>query len=141
MKGQYRIIVEIVLILMGILITSFVLSSFTTVQTSVKNISSSDGFSAVANNVLIGLMKASENNNTLVRVDVPEKIYDHIYEIRIQGDELSITSLVDENMGLTRKIFNITSPNRIIPSRVVSSAGTIEILNNDAGIVIRRANL
>ncbi len=141
MKGQYRIIVEIMLILMGILITSFVISSFTTVQASVKNVSAEDGFGAVANSVIIGVLKASENNNSLVRVNIPGKISDYIYKIRLENDEISVVSLGNAVVSVKRKIFNITSPNRIITSEVVSSARTVEIVSSDGEIRIRRPSM
>ena len=141
MKGQYRIIVEIVLILMGILITSFVISSFTTVRASVKNVSAEDGFSAVANSVIIGVLKASENDNSLVRVNIPGKISDYIYKIRLEGDEISVVSLGNAAVSVQRKIFNITSPNRIITSEVVSSARAVEIVSGGGEIRIRRPSV
>ena len=141
MKGQYRIIVEIMIVLVGIFLTGFIISSFSTVQGSATNISSEDTFGSVANNVVIGVLKASLTNNTIVRLNLPSKVSDQTYKIRLDEDEneISVTDLKN-NFNVRRKIFNISLANRVITSEAVSSAGEIEIINDANGIKIRRVN-
>ena len=138
MKGQYTIIVELLLVLIGIFITGFVISTFNTVQASVTNVSVDDSFNAVANDITIGVLKASLNNNSLVRVSVPNKISDHVYKIRLGTNEISVTSLKDSGISIRREIFNISLVNRIITSEAASALGAVEIVNDANGIKIRR---
>jgi hypothetical protein len=142
MKGQYRLIFEVMLILVGILITSFVVSSFKTVEQSVTTVSVEDNFNAIANNIIIGLLKVSQNKNSVVQIMIPEKISDHVYKIKLENNELSILSLKDSKVNITRQIFNINQTNmisRVINSEIVSSAQIVEIINeNNNNIKIRR---
>jgi len=140
MKGQYRILLEVMLVLIGIFITGFVIGSFGTVEASVTDVSVEDGLSSVANSIVIGVLKVSLTNNSLIRIDIPDKIANDVYKIKLDGDlnEVSVESTKDSLLLVKRKIFNIALNRIISTTEVVSSGGVVEIVNDADGIKIRR---
>jgi hypothetical protein len=140
MKGQYRVLLEIIFILIGILITGYVLSTFDTLQNSVNKITIEDNFNVVANNALNALLKASASNYSLVRFAVPPTISGHTYKILVDpdGNSILVVSLKNININATRKIFNITS-DRIVKSEAISSSIVIEAVSEGGMVRIRRA--
>jgi hypothetical protein len=140
MKGQYQIILEVVLILVGIMITAYTISIFTDMRTGTTSVALKDNFNAVADQVLSGLVRASANSNAVERVHVPGKIADHPYRISLDGasNVLTISSLTDDGIGVTREIFNIGQVNRISSGDVASSALVVEVVSENGNIRIRR---
>jgi hypothetical protein len=139
-KGQYMIIIEVVLIIVGILITSYTISIFTDVKTGTTSVAVKDNFGSVADQVLIGLVKVSTNQNAVGRVQIPGKIAETTYKISLDGgkNELTVASLSDSRINATRQIFNIGQVNRIIKSEVASSALVVEVISENGNIRIAR---
>ncbi len=139
MKGQYGVVLEVMFILIGVMMTAYVITTFRTMQVAADATTINDNFNAAANNVLTGVVKVSSNNNSLVRIRVPDKISNHVYKILLDGQNnvLMLVSLSDRSINVTRQIFNISS-DRIIKSEVVSSSVIIEAVNEGDIIRIRR---
>ena len=144
-KGQYRIVSEIILFLMGILITSFVIVNFGNVENSVRKISLRDQMESVSDAVATAIAKVANIDNATIRLSIPDELSDSVYVIAIReadGGKLVIHTL-DGNASIERQIFNIdydntNSNNHIINnSEVVSSAGFIEIIKNDKITIVR----
>ena len=140
MKGQYRVLLEIVFILLGILITGYVLSTFKTLQDKTNEATVEDNINAVADSALTALIKVYTTDNSIVRFNVPEKISEHTYKILLDGDNnrLVVISVKNRAINSTRQIFNIPA-NRINKSEVYSSSVIIEAINQGGVIGIRRA--
>ena len=132
MKGQYRIVFETMLILIGIFITSYVAVNFENVRVTVTGMAAEDGFTSVANNIILGLEKASENPGSSIAVDIPEKVSGYVYKIDLNLGDNNVTIMALENPGInvTRQIFNIGKGRNYIRTdyQVVSSAGVVNII-------------
>ena len=146
MKGQYRIISEIILFGVGILITSYVIINFNNLQSAVKEITLDDQMNSVADVVSAAVIKVASADNASIRLVIPDKISDSIYRIAIRdadGGKLVISKL-DGTASVERKLFNInydntiSSNNVINNSEVVSSAQFIEIVKNEKITMLRR---
>ncbi|MBS3051419.1 MAG: hypothetical protein J4400_04700 [Candidatus Aenigmarchaeota archaeon] len=146
MKGQYRIISEIILFGVGILITSYVIINFNNLQSAVKEITLDDQMNSVADVVSAAVIKVASADNASIRLVIPDKISDSIYRIAIRdadGGKLVISKL-DGTASVERKLFNInydntiSSNNVINNSEVVSSAQFIEIVKNEKITILRR---
>ncbi len=139
-KGQYRIVMELLLVLIGILLTGYVITIFTTVRTGTTSIALKDGFGNVADELLNSVVKVSTTPNAIERIQIPGKIAENSYKITLDGDnnQIVVTSLLDNRINITRQIFNIGEVNRISKSEVFSSVLVVEIVLDNGGIRIRR---
>ncbi|MCX6815512.1 MAG: hypothetical protein NT120_01500 [Candidatus Aenigmarchaeota archaeon] len=138
MKGQYKLIFEVLLILAGIVMTGFVIANFQGMQKAATSIALRDSFNTVANNVIIAVIKASNEENSIIRLDIPDQISSNVYKIGMEGDLLTVSSVNNPEINITRQIFNIGQPNRISKSEVISSAGNIEVVTENGRIRLRR---
>ena len=155
MRGQYRIISEIILFSVGILITGYVLINFNSLQSSTAALTLDDQMNGVADAVATAIIKVASEDNASLRLVIPDKISGSIYKISIKegadGNGELIISKLDETCAapgcftsVRRKLFNInhdntiTSNNVINNSEVVSSAQFIEIVKNEKITIIRR---
>ncbi len=144
-KGQYRVVSEILLFLIGILITGFVIVNFGNVEDSVRKISLRDQMESISDTVATAIAKIANMDNATIRLSIPDEISDSIYVVSIKdvdGGKLSIRTL-DGTASIERQIFNIDydntdSNNHVINnSEVVSSAGFIEIIKNEKITIVR----
>lgn len=139
MKGQYRIVMEIMLFAIGIAITSFVLVSFQDLQKSTDTISTRNQMDTVLNTVLNGMVKASLTQNSIVRVEIPPAISGRTYRIFVRdGKNLTAMDSKDPTLNASRKIFNIDAPNNRVSGDVTSSARVIEIIYDGNKIIMQR---
>ncbi|MFA4820302.1 MAG: hypothetical protein WC613_05090 [Candidatus Aenigmatarchaeota archaeon] len=148
-KGQYRLISEMLLFLLGIMITSYVIVNFNTLQAGVKTMAVKDQMENVIDTVASAIVKVANTNNATIRVVIPGKVSENVYKISIKdqrdlkGGIINVSAL-DGSVSVERQLFNIDydntiSSNHIINnSEVVSSAQLIEIIKNEK-ITISRA--
>ncbi|MBI4174184.1 MAG: hypothetical protein HY517_00940 [Candidatus Aenigmarchaeota archaeon] len=145
-KGQYRIISEIILFAVGILITSYVIVNFNSLQSATQEITLDDQMNNIADIVATAIVKVSTQDNATVRLTIPDRISDSIYRISIKdaGGGKIIVSKMDGTASVERQIFNINYNNTINTgsvinnSEVVSSAQFIEIVKNEKITILRR---
>ncbi len=139
MKGQYRIVMEVMLFGIGVAITSFVLISFNDLQKNTESVSIRDQMNTVLNTVINGVVKASLTPNTSVRIQVPATISGRTYKFFVQnGKNLTVVDLKDTTINVSREIFNIDEPNKRVEGESVSSARIVEITNNGTKIIVQR---
>lgn len=153
MRGQYRIVLEIMLFGIGVGITSYVVASFSQLQRTVEGSAVQDQLTAVANAVSTAIVRSVEENRTLF-LSIPDKLSEKIYRITFQDDNRNacggtgecyvVVSFPEEGGEVRKKIFNIGS-SHIITGDVVSTAGRLEIVSETAlsgtsKIDVRRAS-
>ena len=124
MKGQYRIISEIILFGVGILITSYVIVNFDSLQSATQEITLDDQMNNIADLVATAIVKVSTHDNATIRLTVPDKISDSIYRISIKdadGGKIVITKL-GGTASVERHIFNINYNNIINTGSVINNS-------------------
>lgn len=126
MKGQYRVVTEVMIFAIGVAITSYVVLSFSNVHDVATDLSLKDNMNGVANLVANAMIKSSINENSTIRLSIPDKISNYVYTITITGDEILIRSVEKPDIYVTKQLFNM-SQNYIISGETVSSAKFIEI--------------
>ncbi len=151
MKGQYRIVSELVLFGVGIMITIYVITNFNTVQNTVQDVTLKDQFEGIADTVSTAIIKAANCGNCTVRFRVPDKVSDNIYKISIRSvyeanaGGLLIINTVDGKVSVQRQLFNINYDNidgsDVINNSEVTSTGQFIEVVNDGQITIRRVSL
>ncbi len=142
MKGQYRIISEIILFSIGILITFYVIVNFNSVEDTITDITLYDQFEGVSDLVSEAILKASQTDNTSIRIGIPDTLSNQIYKISIKdadGGKIIVNTL-DNSVRIERQLFNINQDNVINNSEVVSTAQYIEVIKGET-ISLRRSSV
>jgi hypothetical protein len=138
MKGQHRIVMEIMLFSIGIAITGFVVINFQDLRESADELSIKDQLNTVLNDVINSVIKSSLTYNSSLRIDIPYTVSGHSYKIYVNNGNLIAADMKDRSLSVTRKIFNIDEPNNNIQGEVYSGAGIVEITNTNGKIIIQR---
>jgi len=138
MKGQYRVVTEVLLFAIGVAITSYVVLSFSNVHDVTTDLSLRDNMNGVANLVANAMVKSSINENSTIRISIPDQISRYVYIITVSGDEIIVSSIDKPDIFVTKQLFNM-SQNYIISGETVSSAKFIEIRLVDNEIRLRRS--
>ncbi|MBI2232471.1 MAG: hypothetical protein HYU56_01000 [Candidatus Aenigmarchaeota archaeon] len=147
MKGQNIIIGEILLFAIGIAIANYVIFSFQKAQDKTTEIAIKDNFRAIANTVSAAAAKAVESGNISVRIQLPEKMSGRQYSIYLKNDYIVVFDLLNSEINVTQKLFNITQENCISDNAfcakgdVVSTARIAEIRADGKNIVLRRLRI
>jgi hypothetical protein len=145
MKGQYRIVSELILFGVGIMITTYVLVNFGNVKETISGVTLADQLESVADSVSVAMVAAYNTENSTIRMIIPTKLSDEIYRIAIRdadGGKL-IVSTIDGKMSIERQLFNMDYDNIVLKkgvinnSEVVSTGQLIEIVRNEK-ITLRR---
>jgi len=146
MKGQYRIISEILLFSIGIMITGYVIINFSNLQGTVRDVSVRDQLSNVADLVASAVAKVANTENSTVELTIPDQISGTFYRISIKdadGGKVIVNTL-NNSVTVERQIFNINydntdiSNNVINNSEVVSNAQFIQIIKNEKITLARK---
>ncbi|MBI4162465.1 MAG: hypothetical protein HY513_02185 [Candidatus Aenigmarchaeota archaeon] len=135
MKGQIRIISEILLFMVGIVITSFVIFTFTNIASISEERALNDQLTGVADTISSAILKVTSNKNTSLTIEIPAKLSGKQYAI-ILDESLIIT---DGRIEIVRELFNITKSYNIITSdggRITSSAQYLTIRSDDKNNII-----
>ena len=139
MKGQHTVLREVFLFALGVAITSFVVLSFTNVQTASQNLALRDQMLKVADLVSGSVVHVAEvGENASIGIEIPEKIAEKIYRIRLGDDRVTVALLDDPAVNITKKIFNITS-SYVMSGEVISTGRFFEVTTENRNIRIRRA--
>ena len=138
MKGQYRILMEVMLFALGVAITSFVMVNFQDLRDSADEISIGDQLNTVLNSVINAIVKTSLTPNSMTRVEIPYTVSGHSYKIFVENKYLTALDLNDQSIRVSRKIFNIDEPSNRIEGESYSSAGILEITNDGTKIIVQR---
>lgn len=145
MKGQYRIISELILFGLGIVITTYVIVNFNGIQDNLKTMTAYDQLNAVADSVSTTIVKVSSMENASIFVQIPLKISESPYRIQLtsySGGTL-ILRTDDAKTVIKRQLFNINYDN-IVPSNsiindseVSSAAEFIRVVKNEKITIVR----
>jgi len=139
MKGQYRVVREIILFAIGVAITSFVVISFQNVESNTKELATHDQLAEISTIVSSGIIKAIESgHNASIIVKIPEEVSDEVYRIRVQDDTLILSIFDNPQINVTQKLFNMTYA-YFITGDVVSTSKYIRIEFNPPNVVLKRA--
>ena len=145
MKGQYRIVSELILFGMGILITSYVVINFNNVQDNLQGITAYDQMNAVADSVSNAIVKASSTENSTIDIRVPDKISGSSYRIALWSDNCGqiVLSTTDGKAMVKRQLFNINYDNIIgsnsviNDSEILSTAEFVRVIKNSKITIVR----
>ncbi|MBI2076700.1 MAG: hypothetical protein HYT72_05635 [Candidatus Aenigmarchaeota archaeon] len=144
MKGQYRLVSEVLLFAAGVAMASFVIVSFTSVKDAISKGSVSDQLVSVSNLITTSLVKVSQNNAVL-RIKIPGAISGKGYRIRAvdgngnpceKGKDCFLNLSIDGE-SYARQVFNI-SQNYKITGDIPSTVTYIEIVSANDEIRIQR---
>jgi len=138
MKGQYRVIMEVLLFGIGVAITSFILVNFANLQKNTAIVSTEDQMETVLNSITNGIVKASQMPNSIIRIEIPKSVSGKTYKLFIQNkNNIVAVDLEDTSISVSRKLFNLNE-SLLIKGEVVSSAGIVEIKNDGSTIIMQR---
>lgn len=151
MKGQYKIVSEIMLFAAGVAIASFVIISFSGVKDVITRNAMNDQLASVSDLIATAIIKASQSNS-VVRIEVPATISGEAYRISVidknrntgvctKGNDCFLNLSLGSGSE-AKQVFNI-SQNYNIKGDVASTAAFIEIISMKGGaggdvIVIER---
>lgn len=141
MKGQYRILGEIFVFTIGIVLVSMVIASFQGIQESVDELLIKDNLNTISSLLVSGIVKASIENNLIIRMEIPQRVSYRTYQMEIDGDLLVLSDSKTPEINVTQELFNITKNHNIviIGDRLQSAARYIEISQDEAdNILIKR---
>lgn len=133
MKGQNKIVNEILLFALGISITAAIIINFQIVHNSANDTTIYSNFNNVANTVINGITQVLNGDEGKVVVRIPDKISSEVYRIKISSDSLIISSIDNPSINITKDLFNISS-SHIIYGDVISSARYVEIVSETTGL-------
>ena len=128
MKGQNKIINEMLLFALGISIMAAVIINFQMVQKSSGETTIYSNFNNVANTVINAVIQVSEGAQGKIVVKIPDKIASKIYRIKVSSDKIVVSLFDDPDINITKDLFNISS-SHIIYGDVLSSAQYVEIVS------------
>jgi len=138
MKGQYRVVMEIMLFGIGVAIASFVLVVFTNMQNVASDLSTRDQFEMILNSVSNSMISASQSANSTISQQIPPSVSGHTYKLFIQNkSNITALDMQDPSVNVTRNVFKLNE-SIILEGEVISSAGTIQISFNGTHLRIGR---
>jgi hypothetical protein len=126
MKGQNKIINEMLIFALGISITAAIVINFQMVQKSADETTTYSNFHNVANTIING-MTVVMNDRGKVVVKIPDQINGEVYRIKVSSDELIISNADNPSINIKKSLFNISS-DYIVQGDVLSSAQYVDIV-------------
>ena len=144
MKGQYRVLSEVMIFGIGIAITSFIIISFQSVQENITKISLEDNLMSVSNLIATSIVRVAESGNSDLRLKIPQSIAEQSYIISTDDDMLILRFTEKPDINVTQQLFNITQNHNIIVmgNFLDSSSRYLEISSeNGVDIIIRKWRL
>ncbi|OYT58206.1 MAG: hypothetical protein DRO96_00860 [Candidatus Aenigmatarchaeota archaeon] len=132
MKGQYRIVSEVLLFGIGIGIAILVLTTYQTLSNSISKITFSDQLEGVSEIITSNIVKVFENKNVCwIVLEIPNKVSGREYKIVLDNKNYATAYLVisdyeNPKIRVEKELFNISN-NNIDYSEVLSTARYINI--------------
>ena len=141
MKGQYRLVSEILLFVLGILIASFSAFTLSSTETDITEASIEDQMGAISDFLTLAIVKVFEiGENSSIMLKMPRYFSSRVYKIRGYQGTLVVSLYEDERINVTHEIFNISESKNII-GMITSSSEYVMITNNMTTIEIRSGNV
>ncbi len=138
MKGQYEVVNEVFLFMLGILIVTIIAASLETVKTSLLSLNLKRNYEQVATlitSLVVHSFVAGEN--TTLSFTLPSLIAEEVYSMNCEGNELRIEELNNPLNNLTYPLFNIPIEKTVACSEL-SSARYFYLRNTAQNLSIRR---
>lgn len=140
MKGQFKIVNELLIFAIGIGIAVVIIFIFQTVRDVTSNIAIKDQAEEVANLLSSYILKANQSGSYYeARIKLPEKIGGHNYYIKIKdkNGKAILAIVTSTGYSFSQELFNIDK-NKIITETIPSSAEYIIISSNETNIFLNR---
>lgn len=138
MKGQYRLVGELLIFSIGIFIAYVSSTSLGNIEDMINSISTQDQLVAVSDFFSLAILKTYQaGENSTIRFTIPDYISGKSYRIRAYNGMLLVSLGSDERINVTHEIFNISS-GKVIIGDLYSSSKYIIIKNNITAIEISR---
>ncbi len=143
MKGQYRIISEVLLFGIGIGIAILVLTTYQSLNKSIGKLTFYDQLEEVSNFVTASVVKVSQTSgDSWLILEIPEKLSGREYKIILDNKTYSVAYLIvsdyrNSNIQVQKQLFNMTNDN-IDYGEVLSTARYINISRCSGKIRIKR---
>lgn len=129
MKGQYRILTEVLLFAIGVAITSYIIISFDDVHEVLSENSIQSQLNSVNNYIASGIIKGYGKNST-IKLQVPDSVsgvnYRYFLDCNDEICSINSTSLDSSNIKVSKKLFNV-GIDYIINGDLTNAARFIEI--------------
>ena len=135
--GQFKLVEETFLFLIGIVLISIILFSFRTAETRLESASINDQFSSIAEYVLNGIVKIAEFDNASIQLRIPKRISDKIYVISFEGDNLTVYDYENPSIKVSEELRGLEE-SKTFSGYVFSTAGYIIIKAENNKISIGR---
>ncbi len=133
MRGQYRILSEVLLFTLGVAITSFVILSFQNARDYITQSSVENQLEAAANLVSSSVIKVS-GKNAVITLQIPDRLSEITYRIFADCNENKCTlnaATLGPDISAGRQLFNM-GLEHIISGDVTSASRYIEVVSVQA---------
>lgn len=130
MRGQYRILSEVLLFTLGVAITSFVILSFQNARDYITRSSMENQLEAAANIVSSSVIRGSGKNSVII-LRVPDRLSEAAYRIFADCDENECTmnaAALESKFSASRRLFNMGLEHNI-RGDVTSTSRYLEVVS------------
>ncbi len=108
MKGQFRIVSEILIFAIGIFLVIFVVQNFQSVQQPISKISLRDQLTGVSDSIATAVVKAYVSGGAAsIIIRVPARVSESAYSIKITDNKLVVQSIKNPGIYVTNGLFKI----------------------------------
>ena len=137
MKGQYTLVNEILVFILGIFIAVLAVTSLGSIEDSINSVSTMDTLTAISDYVSAGIANAYENGeNSTIILRMPVDISAKACRVRIVDGNLVVSLPEDERINVTHEIFNISAVKNI-NGEFMSNSPYVTVIHNATSIEIR----
>ncbi|MCD6215988.1 MAG: hypothetical protein J7J92_02855 [Candidatus Aenigmarchaeota archaeon] len=140
MKGQIKIVNELLIFAIGMGIAVVIILIFQTVRDVTSQVAIKDQTEEVGNLISSYILKANQSNAYYeARLQIPEKIGGHKYyiDVKDKDGEAVLTLVSSSGYSFSQELFNIDK-NKIITEKIASSAKYISISSDKNRIYLNR---
>lgn len=122
MKGQYRLVMEVLFFGIGVLLTAYVINSFFSARVFLAGVADESQLRAVSETMLTAIVKASRHVNAEAYVTIPTQISGNGYTIRAEdadggactpGESCFLNATSASGTSVREEIFNTANPYNI----------------------------
>ncbi|MFH0949334.1 MAG: hypothetical protein V1802_02505, partial [Candidatus Aenigmatarchaeota archaeon] len=131
-----RVVKEVILFTTGIMITMFIVASFSDLQKGIGDISLKDQYASVAAAIASGIVKNIESqNNAEIRIAIPEST--ETYRIIADNRIITVMHFSKPSINATHNLFNMGEKYNI-SGEALSTGKYVRILFNRTNVRIMR---
>lgn len=137
MKGQYVILGEMFLFAIGIIVVSYIIMVFGSLNTSISKESTGMQLFHVGNYLKTGIAKLFSTKKSNMRIKIPKNINQKTYYLYTNDSEELVVKIVGEDISATIDLFDeydIVMAN----NRITSASEYVDIKKDGNNITIMR---